>query len=323
MQRIAKQRNSLEKEEKQAAQCETYSDRANLIVSNLYAIPAGAHSCKLTAYDDDGTLRPVFVKFNKQKFRDAKEEAEWLFNKARKMRRGSKVVAELLYANEQQTAFLGEALAALSAIEGDDADDALDALDLVKQRIQSSKIVDVQFDDDDDDETPSSTPSSKQQRKQQRRKHPEPEFRQFFGDESEGSLQILVGRNRRQNEKLSFFVGKKGDAWLHARNVPGAHVVVKNDHSRGRRSAEDIGPKTLQLAANLALFYSNHRNEARAEVSVVEPKHVLKPARAPLGTVKLRQELAVLIGSPFDVPQDCIDKRAEGEKREGEGGAEF
>ena len=312
MKRIEKQRNSLEKEAKQAAQCEAYTDRANLIVSNLYQIDAGADSAKLTAYDEDGTARQVFIKFNKAKFRDAKEEADWLFTKARKMRRGTKVIADLLESNEQQRLFLAEALAALSAIEGDDSGDADDALEQIKQRILSSKVVDVQFGDGSGDDSSSSPkPSANSRRRQQQ--SAAPEYRQFFGDESEGSLEILVGRNRRQNEKLSFFVGKKGDVWLHARGVPGAHVVVKNR----RAAAEDIGPKTLQLAANLALFYSNHRDEARAEVSVAEPKHVLKPARAPLGTVKVRQELAVLVGCPFDVPQECIDKRAEGESQGG------
>jgi len=316
MQRVEKQRSSLEREAKQAAQCEAYSERANLIVSNLYAIPAGADSCVVTAYNDDGSSREVFLKFNKAKFRDAKEEADWLFAKARKMRRGTKVIADLLETNEEQRIFLAESLAALSAI--DDANGA--TLELVKQRVLSSKVVEVHF----DDQCPSTNPSVDNREKQQQNQHrarrqqspPKPEFRRFVGDESEGSLEILVGRNRRENEKLSFAVGKKGDLWLHARGVPGAHVVVRNDHSRGRRCAADIGPRTLQLAANLALFYSNHRNEARAEVSVAEPKHVLKPARAPLGTVKLRQELAVLVGSPFEVPQECVDKRAEGEKEE-------
>ena len=75
---------------------------------------------------------------------------------------------------------------------------------------------------------------------------------------------------RRQNEKLSFFVGKKGDAWLHARNVPGAHVVVKNDHSRGRRSAEDIGPKTLPVGCERGKgYYEHHQHECPDEICFI------------------------------------------------------
>lgn len=299
LERLGTQRSSLVKEAKEAARCEEYASRAQLIVSNLYQIPPNADRFVMTAYDDDGTPRQVLIRFNLKKFRNAKEESDWLFTKARRMRRGSKTITGVLAENEAKRAFLAEALEELTSlelVEGDggasSAAAALSAVHTIKERVRASKLVDVQFD------VAAPRSPSKSKEAPSTKSTQSDNFRQFFGDESEGALEILVGRNRRQNEKLSFVVGKKDDIWLHARGCPGAHVIVKNGLGR---SIDDL-PSTLQLAANLAIFYSNHRNENKAAVSLAEPKHVLKPKGAPLGTVKLRQELAVILGCPFEVP---------------------
>lgn len=38
---------------------------------------------------------------------------------------------------------------------------------------------------------------------------------------------IFVGRNARENDALTFGLARSEDLWLHARNVPGSHVVVR------------------------------------------------------------------------------------------------
>jgi hypothetical protein len=67
----------------------------------------------------------------------------------------------------------------------------------------------------------------------------------------------------------------------------------------------------LEFAANLAAFYSDGRTEVKVPVTVAEPKHLLKPRNAPLGAVKLRQEVRVIFGSPGSVPHDLKEARAE------------
>jgi predicted ribosome quality control (RQC) complex YloA/Tae2 family protein len=58
-------------------------------------------------------------------------------------------------------------------------------------------------------------------------------------------FKILVGRNPRQNDQLTFKIAALGDIWLHAHNSPGAHVVIK---AAGRR----IPAEVLEAAAILA-----------------------------------------------------------------------
>jgi hypothetical protein len=65
------------------------------------------------------------------------------------------------------------------------------------------------------------------------------------------------------------------------------------------------------MCANLAAFYSDARTERKAQVTCAEPKHILKPRGAPLGAVKLRQELQSLVGRPHDAPDELKAARDE------------
>jgi predicted ribosome quality control (RQC) complex YloA/Tae2 family protein len=94
---------------------------------------------------------------------------------------------------------------------------------------------------------------------------------------------IWVGRNSRQNEAVTFDKGHDQDLWLHAREVPGAHVIIKSD---GRRIPEMI----IEQAAALAAYYSASRNEGRAAVDMTLRKYVKKIKGAGQGMVTYRNE---------------------------------
>lgn len=78
---------------------------------------------------------------------------------------------------------------------------------------------------------------------------------------------ILVGRNSRQNDELTFRTATPDDLWLHARGVPGAHVIV-------RCHGHLVPPATIQRAAELAAYYSAARDEPEVIVSVVPRRRV-------------------------------------------------
>jgi len=91
-----------------------------------------------------------------------------------------------------------------------------------------------------------------------------------------------------------------------SRGNPGAHVLILQ-----RRGGPEATDECLQLAANLAVFYSDSRSERKALVTLAQPKHVVKPRGAPLGAVKLREEWKVLTGFPDDVPEELKQAREE------------
>lgn len=95
---------------------------------------------------------------------------------------------------------------------------------------------------------------------------------------------IWVGRNSRQNELVTFDKGGPSDLWLHARDVPGAHVIIKFD---GRQIPEAV----IERAAEIAAYFSTRRNEANVIVDVTPRKYVKKISGAGPGMVTYRNEM--------------------------------
>jgi predicted ribosome quality control (RQC) complex YloA/Tae2 family protein len=93
--------------------------------------------------------------------------------------------------------------------------------------------------------------------------------------------EILVGRNARENDRLTFRLAKGADLWLHARGASGSHVVVPAP--RGKSAP----PDTLVDAATLAAHYSEARGRPRVEVDYTQARYVRKPRKASPGTVTL------------------------------------
>jgi hypothetical protein len=83
-------------------------------------------------------------------------------------------------------------------------------------------------------------------------------------------LEILAGRGARENQQVTFEAAAPEDWWLHARDVPGAHVVLRDP--QGRAADDD-----LREAAEVAAFFSEARAESQADVHVTRRKHV-RPA---------------------------------------------
>jgi predicted ribosome quality control (RQC) complex YloA/Tae2 family protein len=94
---------------------------------------------------------------------------------------------------------------------------------------------------------------------------------------------ILVGRGADRNDELTFQVARGNDLWLHARDVPGAHVVVP------LAGGASLDEETLVDAATLAAHHSNARGEAQVDVSYTLRKHVRKPPRTRPGLVTLSE----------------------------------
>lgn len=101
---------------------------------------------------------------------------------------------------------------------------------------------------------------------------------------------VLVGRNATQNHALTFGQARPDDIWLHARGVPGSHVVIS--------SPDDPPKSTIEWAASIAAFYSKAKKAGRAVVSYTRKKHVRPIKGAPPGLVRLRNESTIQV-RPF------------------------
>lgn len=94
---------------------------------------------------------------------------------------------------------------------------------------------------------------------------------------SSGGIEILVGRGAGSNDELTYEIAKPDDVWLHARDVTGAHVVL-------RWSQEGAPPaRDLHEAAALAAWYSRARGSVVVPVDWTRRRHVRRARGGPPG----------------------------------------
>lgn len=93
---------------------------------------------------------------------------------------------------------------------------------------------------------------------------------------SDGS-HIYIGKNNIQNDFLTLKFADKKDLWLHTKNIPGSHVIIK--------ASKEVSTETIEEAAILAAYYSKAKESTKVPVDYTEVKNVKKPSGAKPGMV--------------------------------------
>ena len=93
---------------------------------------------------------------------------------------------------------------------------------------------------------------------------------------SSDGIEIWVGKNAVQNERMTL-AAKPGETWLHAKNMPGSHVLI--------RTEDTVPESTLREAALLAAWYSKGQNSSTVPIDYTLRKYVKKPGGTPAGFV--------------------------------------
>ena len=89
---------------------------------------------------------------------------------------------------------------------------------------------------------------------------------------------VLVGRNNRQNDKLTLKTANNNDIWFHTKNIPGSHTVLVTE---GRKPTETA----MLEAAQLAALHSRAKDSSQVPVDYTQIRNVSKPAGAKPGMV--------------------------------------
>lgn len=95
---------------------------------------------------------------------------------------------------------------------------------------------------------------------------------------SQTGFEIYVGKNNVQNDYLTLKFAVNQDVWLHTKDIPGSHVIIKTE-------GKEVDDTTLSEAANLAAFYSKGRMSSKVPVDYTRRKNVKKPNGAKPGMV--------------------------------------
>ncbi|MGX7243237.1 fibronectin-binding protein EfbA [Enterococcus quebecensis] len=222
---------------------ENYRRDGELLTTFMAQVPKGAEFVELPNYYEEDQL--LKIKLNPAL--TPNQNAQKYFQKYQKLKNAVKVVHGQIQQAEQEISYLESVLSQLE-IAG-----PMDIETIREELIEQGYV------------------KRRGSKKQKQPKKSKPE--EFYS--SDGSL-ILVGRNNLQNDQLTLRTAKKTDIWLHAKDIPGSHVIIKDT---------DPSDETLLQAANLAAYYSKYRLSAQVPVDYVQVKHVHKPNGAKPGYV--------------------------------------
>ncbi len=95
---------------------------------------------------------------------------------------------------------------------------------------------------------------------------------------SSDGFTILVGKNNKQNDYLTLRIADPEDLWMHTKNIPGSHVIIKC-------AGKEVPDNTLLEAATLAAYFSKARLSSQVPVDYTMKKHVKKPSGSKPGMV--------------------------------------
>lgn len=110
---------------------------------------------------------------------------------------------------------------------------------------------------------------------------------------SEG-FEILVGKSSLQNDHLTTKLASNKDIWLHAKDIPGSHVII-------RTNGQTPNGQTLHEAAMTAAYYSKAKNSSNVPVDYTLVKHVSKPAGAKPGMVIYVENKTLFVTPDYEI----------------------
>ena len=104
----------------------------------------------------------------------------------------------------------------------------------------------------------------------------------------ENGCKYYVGHNAKQNDQITFKIGKKGDIWFHANDVPGAHVILKKNE--GVISEDDI-----IRGAKLAALNSFAKNSSKVPVDYTDVSFVKRIPNGGAGQVSYTNQHTIVV----------------------------
>lgn len=241
---IQRVKRKLEKQEaalEEASAAEEERFRGELILAHLHQIRPGQRELQAADYRfPDGRLLLIPL----DPALSGAENAQVYFRRYQKMKKTLEAAAEQAERSQQELAYLEEVMALAAQAEETSVLEEM-IRELQAEGYHLSGLL------------PSSRPSPRQPRS-------------FLRFRSSDGWTILVGQTNRENEEITFHLAGPADLWLHARQIPGAHVVIR------REGRAEIPATTLEEAAALAAYFSQARASSQVPVDYTERRHVRK-----------------------------------------------
>lgn len=222
-----------------------------LLTANIHNVKPGVSRAVLTNYYDDSQIEiPVDPRFSPSK------NAQIYFKKYGKAKTAVKEKRLQLEASSRETEYLESVLSYLESAE------ELPEIDALRKELEDTGYIRRR-----------KVPGGFKEKKFKAEPH-----RYILED---GST-VLVGRNNKENDFLTFKLAAPKDIWLHTKDIPGSHVILQPS---GAKSTGETAEAAIYAAASIAAFHSKAKASENVPVDYVPIKYVKKPAGAKPGMV--------------------------------------
>ncbi|QHT61842.1 fibronectin/fibrinogen-binding protein [Paenibacillus lycopersici] len=241
-----KKLEKLEESLREAQDADRFRILGELLTASLHLIKRGDTSVELANYYEED-MPVVTVPLDPQL--TPSQNAQRLFKKYAKFRNSQTFVTGQMELAEQEIRYLASLL----------------------QQLDSASLADIE---EIRDELAEQGYMRQREKRGSRKKKPKQPALLCYTS-SEG-LPIYVGKNNTQNDFLTNKVAGPNDTWLHTKDIPGSHVVIRGT---------SFNDSTLEEAAMLAAQFSQARSSSMVPVDYTLIRHVKKPSGAKPGFV--------------------------------------
>ncbi|WP_202079916.1 Rqc2 family fibronectin-binding protein [Caldalkalibacillus salinus] len=241
--------------QKDSEKAEQHQLFGELLTAYMHQVKRGDTSVEVVNYyAEDGEM--VSIPLDPEK--TPNENAQRYFKAYNKAKRSIEMTEQQIVAAEKEIAYFDVLLQQLEHASPQDIEDIREEL------IEGGYI-------------------KKRQWHKKKKKDDKPLIDQYVS--SEGTT-IYVGKNNKQNEYLTNRLARSSDTWLHTKDIPGSHVVIRGT---------DFSEETLLEAAEIAAYFSKARRSSQVPVDYTLIKHVRKPSGAKPGYVTYDNQQTVYV----------------------------
>lgn len=241
-----KKLDNLNKDLLEADDADKYRLWGELLFASLHQVSKGDKSVELVNFYDE-EQRSITIQLDP--LLTPSDNAQRYFKRYNKYKNSLAVIHEQLGKTKDEIAYLDNLLQQLSIASMNDIEEIRDEL------VQQGYLRD------------------RNKKGKKKKKNDRPTVHQFTSSEG---IDILVGKNNLQNEYVTNRLASANDTWLHTKDIPGSHVVIRST---------DFGEATLEEAAQLAAYFSQAKESSSVPVDYTYIRHVRKPSGAKPGFV--------------------------------------
>ncbi len=246
----------LEETLQEAEHAEQFQRYGELLTANLYAAKKGMQQIEvINYYDENGAM--VVIPLDPRK--TPSENAQKYFAKYQKAKNALIVVEEQIELARGEAAYFETLLQQVQAAAPKDIEGIREEL------VEGGYLRDRQ---------------KKNNRKGQNLK---PSLDHFFATDG---TEIIVGKNNKQNDYLTNKLAARDEIWLHTKDIPGSHVVIRS---------KEPAAETILEAAKLAAYFSKARDSSAVPVDYTRVRYVKKPNGAKPGFVIYENQQTVYV----------------------------